>query len=143
LKLCCASFLHEFAPINIRMAKDQRQPLNPTKISGSCGRLLCCLKYEHKYYRKAAKTMPREGALVSTKQGDGEIIDLNLIKRTVVVILENRNIVELPVEEVTVTKGQHAKSAKPKLNKMDVVDEKALEELEDIPGNEDIDDDDD
>ncbi|WP_128425142.1 PSP1 domain-containing protein [Gudongella oleilytica] len=73
--VCCAKFLGEFAPVSIKMAKEQSLSLNPTKISGLCGRLMCCLKYEQDTYEELLKTMPSVGAIVMTPQGKGVIID--------------------------------------------------------------------
>jgi cell fate regulator YaaT (PSP1 superfamily) len=98
--LCCTGFLHDFEPINIRMAKAQRLPLDPVKISGVCGRLLCCLKFEDEFYRQTAKKFPREGAMVSTPQGDGKVIDLNFIKGEVVVETEDEKKVVVPYRDV-------------------------------------------
>jgi cell fate regulator YaaT (PSP1 superfamily) len=81
--LCCATFLKDFEPVSIRMAKDQDLPLNPLRISGACGRLLCCLKYEHPLYVKAQQTMPAKGSLVETPDGPGRVIDYNVPGDTV------------------------------------------------------------
>jgi cell fate regulator YaaT (PSP1 superfamily) len=81
--LCCATFLKDFEPVSIRMAKDQDLPLNPLRISGACGRLLCCLKYEHPLYVKAQETMPARGAEVQTPEGPGRVIDYNVPGETV------------------------------------------------------------
>jgi cell fate regulator YaaT (PSP1 superfamily) len=85
--LCCATFLKDFEPVSIRMAKDQDLPLNPLRISGACGRLLCCLKYEHPLYVKAHETMPQRGTLVDTPEGPGKVIDYNVPGETVKVRL--------------------------------------------------------
>lgn len=74
--LCCATFAGDQQPVSIRMAKDQSLPLNPTKISGCCGRLMCCLKYEHAVYVSFRQQAPRRGALVKTPAGEGKVIDL-------------------------------------------------------------------
>jgi cell fate regulator YaaT (PSP1 superfamily) len=71
--LCCATFLTDFEPVTIRMAKDQDLPLNPLRISGACGRLMCCLKYEHPLYQQAG-TMPNTGARVETPDGPGRVV---------------------------------------------------------------------
>lgn len=73
--LCCATFAGDQEPVSIRMAKDQNLPLNPSKISGCCGRLQCCLKYEHEVYVSFRKRAPRRGAIVVTPGGEGKIID--------------------------------------------------------------------
>ena len=82
--LCCAKFLKDFEPVTIRMAKDQGLPLNPPKISGVCGRLMCCLSYEYKTYKVLAKDLPREGEKVTTPEGKGKVISVNILKRSVV-----------------------------------------------------------
>jgi cell fate regulator YaaT (PSP1 superfamily) len=73
--VCCKQFLGEFAPVSIKMAKDQSLSLNPTKISGLCGRLMCCLKYEHESYEELLKNTPQAGAIAITPMGRGVIID--------------------------------------------------------------------
>ncbi len=86
--LCCATFLGDFAPVSIKMAKEQNLSLNPTKISGICGRLMCCLKYEQEAYESARKFMPKVGALVDTPEGKGEVIESNILRELVKVRLE-------------------------------------------------------
>jgi len=88
-RLCCAKFLKKFEPITIKMAKEQNLPLNPTKISGCCGRLMCCLGYEYGTYKKLMKGMPKEGHIIKTKQGKGKIISVNALKREAVVELDD------------------------------------------------------
>lgn len=78
-KLCCSSFLGEFQPVSIKMAKEQSLSLNPTKISGTCGRLMCCLKYEQDSYEELLKITPKVGALVETSEGRGIVTDANLL----------------------------------------------------------------
>jgi len=84
---CCSTFLDDFQPVSIRMAKTQNLSLNPTKISGTCGRLMCCLKYEQEAYEHLIKTMPKVDAPVDTPKGKGNISEINLLKRTVKVRL--------------------------------------------------------
>jgi len=74
--LCCATFAGDQEPVSIRMAKDQNLPLNPTKISGCCGRLMCCLKYEHEVYLSFRKRAPKRGAIISTPGGEGKVTEL-------------------------------------------------------------------
>ncbi|MCR5141293.1 MAG: stage 0 sporulation family protein [Ruminococcus sp.] len=76
---CCSRFLGEFQPVSVKMAKEQSLSLNPTKLSGSCGRLMCCLKYESEAYQDLLKTTPKVGALVNTSEGRGTVIDVNLL----------------------------------------------------------------
>ncbi len=77
---CCSSFLSDFQPVSIKMAKDQGLSLNLAKISGTCGRLMCCLKYEQSVYDELLKITPRVGSLVSTKEGKGTVCDVNVLK---------------------------------------------------------------
>lgn len=83
--LCCKSFLKDFEPVTVRMAKDQNLPLNPAKISGVCGRLMCCLGYEHKVYKQLLHGLPKQGESISTKEGKGKVISVNPLKRTALV----------------------------------------------------------
>lgn len=99
--LCCMSFLSEFAPVSIRMAREQNLPLNPMKISGTCGRLLCCLVYENEQYRKMKEALPKQGQRVSTAMGEATVVGGNPLKGTVMVELESRVSVELPLSEIT------------------------------------------
>ena len=87
--LCCCSFLREFASINVKMAKEQDLSLTPSTISGICGRLKCCLKYEHEGYLELERTMPRRGDCCECKEGRGRIIDRNLLTQRVVVQLDD------------------------------------------------------
>jgi cell fate regulator YaaT (PSP1 superfamily) len=87
--LCCATFLKDFEPVSIRMAKDQDLPLNPLRISGACGRLLCCLKYEHPLYVKAQETVPPRGTEVDTPEGPGRVVEVNVPSETVKVRLRD------------------------------------------------------
>lgn len=98
--LCCASFLDEFSPVSIRMAKDQDLPLNPMKISGICGRLLCCLSYENETYCCAKQRLPRVGEEVLTSFGLGKVAGVNVIKDTVLIELESKSTVEVPAAQV-------------------------------------------
>ncbi|MBQ1263582.1 MAG: stage 0 sporulation family protein [Oscillospiraceae bacterium] len=77
---CCSSFLSDFQPVSIKMAKDQGLSLNLAKISGTCGRLMCCLKYEQSVYDELLKITPRVGSLVSTREGKGTVCDVNVLK---------------------------------------------------------------
>ncbi len=82
-QVCCAAFLGDFQPVSIKMAKEQSLSLNPNKISGVCGRLMCCLKYEEDHYEATRKQMPKVGKEVITPDGNGTVIDLNILKETV------------------------------------------------------------
>lgn len=82
-KVCCSAFLGDFQPVSIKMAKEQNLSLNPNKISGVCGRLMCCLKYEEDHYEATRKQMPKVGKEVITPDGNGTVIELNILKETV------------------------------------------------------------
>lgn len=98
-RLCCSSFLKDFEPVTIKMAKDQNLPLNPPKISGLCGRLMCCLSYEHKCYREMSRGLPRDGERVETPEGRGKVISVNILKRAAVVALEDGKTVEVSFQK--------------------------------------------
>lgn len=82
-ELCCCSFLRNFEAVSIKMAKDQNMSLNPTKISGNCGRLMCCLKYEHDVYCDKLKSLPKIGAEVKTQDGVGEVSSVETLKEVI------------------------------------------------------------
>lgn len=103
--LCCVSFLSEFDPISIKMAKEQDLPLNPLKISGVCGRLLCCLSYESELYRALKQNLPKAGQKVTTPMGAASVVSVNPLKETVLVALENEVTVELPSRDVSPAKS--------------------------------------
>jgi len=110
--LCCMSFLSEFAPVSIKMAKEQDLPLNPMKISGVCGRLLCCLVYETELYRAMKERLPKTGQRVSTPMGVAKVVGANPLKETVLVELESEATVELPLSQVTIEDEQLKKYGK-------------------------------
>ena len=104
--LCCATFLGDFEPVSIRMAKEQNLSLNPTKISGICGRLMCCLKYENDCYcgdchkRQAKIVPPTQGSHVVVADGEGKVISLNQQRRTATILLDNSRTVVVSWEDV-------------------------------------------
>ena len=105
--LCCSQFLGEFAPVSIKMAKEQNLSLNPTKISGACGRLMCCLKYEQDTYEELLKVTPKQGAIVKTPEGTGSVEYVSLLKGLVKVKLDDENektLKEFNVADVKVLK---------------------------------------
>ncbi|MFC2067533.1 stage 0 sporulation family protein [Chloroflexota bacterium] len=112
--LCCASFLGKLTPVSIKMAKEQNLPLNPMKISGICGRLLCCLGYESDQYHTMKEKMPKEGDGITTPMGTATIVSTNPIKETLMVKLDSQAIVELPLDVITVMDKNH-KSKKEKI----------------------------
>lgn len=91
---CCSTFLPNYARVSIKMAKDQDLPLNPSKISGVCGRLLCCLSYEHEQYLDLKEGMPRRGMCVYTPDGRGEVVEVNVLQQMVVVRLAHSGMQE-------------------------------------------------
>ncbi|MDI6799597.1 MAG: stage 0 sporulation family protein [Actinomycetota bacterium] len=99
-RLCCTLFLNDFEPVSIRMAKEQDLPLNPSKISGVCGRLMCCLKYEHCAYKDFKKRAPARGTEVNSPHGRGVVVDYNVPKERVVVELESGARQEIALAEV-------------------------------------------
>lgn len=105
--LCCSTFLGDFMPVSIKMAKDQNLSLNQTKISGLCGRLMCCLKYENDMYEEARRELPDYGYEVETPDGIGRVVGLNLLDRVVKVKIYQK---EMPMdydhEEITVIKAK-------------------------------------
>ena len=95
---CCSRFLRDFQPVSIKMAKEQGLSLNPTKISGSCGRLMCCLQYEQSVYEELNKLTPKNGTLVNTPEGRGTVVDSNVLTGKIKVRLDREP--EYPVVEV-------------------------------------------
>jgi len=99
--LCCSTFLGDFEPVSIKMAKDQNLSLNPSKISGLCGRLMCCLKYENDEYETAKELMPDMGARISTPDGKGKVVGINLLERVMQVELaEQQRVLDYTLEEI-------------------------------------------
>ena len=97
---CCSSFLDKFGPVSIRMAKEQNLSLNPTKISGQCGRLMCCLTYEFETYKELKKQFPKIGKSVMTPSGEGKVIRHNVLGSTLTVRLEGGAEIDVPVESI-------------------------------------------
>ena len=104
---CCKRFLSEFVPVSVRMAKDQGMSTNPTKITGACGKLICCLSYEENVYEDAFKTMPRVGYTVSTPDGVGVACEVSVLNETVKVRFDKDN-VEIkvyPAKDINILRG--------------------------------------
>ncbi len=104
LFLCCNSFLTDFNSVSINMAKNQMLALNPTKINGICGRLLCCLAYENDSYTELKKNLPKMGSVIDTPMGSGKVISVNVLKNTYSVDLKEKGIVEFNGENNESTK---------------------------------------
>ena len=111
--LCCSRFLKEFNSINVKMAKEQDLSLTPATISGACGRLKCCLKYEHDGYTELAKGMPRKGEYCETPDGSGRITDRNLLTGKVFVTMENGNVNQYSVSDVKIAHNNDRKGNAP------------------------------
>ena len=111
--MCCSTFLGDFASVSIKMAKEQNLSLNPTKISGICGRLMCCLNYEQSTYEDIRKRMPKVGSIVKTSEGTGEVFSNNTVKESVKVKLrkgEEEILEEFKIENVELIKGHYEDS---------------------------------
>ena len=108
---CCATFLDDFQPVSIKMAKTQNLSLNPTKISGTCGRLMCCLKYEQDAYEYLLSRCPKEESFVDTPEGRGTVAEVNLLRQTVKVRMEDdpETVSSFSVEEIAVLRNGKAK----------------------------------
>jgi cell fate regulator YaaT (PSP1 superfamily) len=99
-QLCCQTFLKDFNSVTIDMAKDQDLSLNTTKLSGLCGRLMCCLVYEHELYANLKKSLPEIGSMVSTPNGKGKLVSINCVKETCGVEFDERNIKNFKITQI-------------------------------------------
>lgn len=99
-ELCCRTFLKELEPVTMRMAKNQKTTMDPSKISGRCGRLMCCLKYEDEVYLNLKSKLPKKGARVQIAQGEGEVLDIDVLAQEAVVELASRDKVKVKAEEI-------------------------------------------
>ncbi len=102
MEICCRSFLKDFSSVSMKQAKLQRLPLDPSKISGRCGRLKCCLNYETETYRELIKCLPARGSRVSTPEGNGEVVDVDVLGGRVVVELKDGRVARFEKDTVTV-----------------------------------------
>lgn len=112
---CCASFLEDFQPVSIKMAKTQNLSLNPTKISGTCGRLMCCLKYEQEAYEDLIRTSPRMDSFVDTPEGRGTVVEVDLLRQRVKVRMEEEpeTISVFPNSDIAVLRSGKARKNDP------------------------------
>jgi len=99
-RLCCNSFLSSFAPVSIKMAKGQNLALNPSKISGMCGRLMCCLTYEYDYYEEVQRDIPRLGKRIKTIKGEGKILRHNALLETITIMLDSGEEIEVSYDDI-------------------------------------------
>lgn len=123
---CCSSYLGEFQPVSIKMAKEQGLSLSPVKISGTCGRLMCCLKYEQEAYLDLLKRTPKIGAIVNTPDGRGEVIDVNLITGTLRVRMDRSP--EAAPHTFKVKEVKLVKDGSIRLDKKEIQELKGLED---------------
>ena len=113
-EFCCSTFLHEFIPVTLKMAKVQQLPLNPGKLSGPCGRLRCCLTYENEVYRQMRHNLPHVGSLVRTPEGPGTVRKLDLLQETVGVSLPGKEgLSEWPARQLEWDEGQNLPNPRP------------------------------
>ncbi|WIV12315.1 stage 0 sporulation family protein [Proteiniborus sp. MB09-C3] len=132
--LCCSTFLGEFAPVSIKMAKEQSLSLNPTKISGICGRLMCCLKYEHEMYEKILERLPSIGSIVMTPNGKGIVVETNTLLEIAKVKVklpdDTEDIIPFVIDEIKEVEKPTAPVEESTLIEIeDIEDMKKLEEL--------------
>ncbi len=128
-ELCCCTFLSNFETVSIKMAKEQNISLNPSKISGNCGRLMCCLKYENEIYEEKLKKLPNIGAIVETEDGEGEVDNVEILKEKIRVKFKNEfgyTYKKYDVKDIKVLKD----IAKEKIDEEELKNKKELEELE-------------
>ena len=137
--LCCSTFLGDFSSVSIKMAKEQHLSLNPTKISGICGRLMCCLNYEQSTYEDIRKRMPKVGSIVKTSEGTGEVFSNNIVKESVKVKLrkgEEEILEEFKIEDIELIKGHYEDSIDDDDIKLEIESEEDRKLIKDlIKGN--------
>lgn len=105
-EICCSSFLQNFDPVSIKMAKEQGLSLNPTKISGVCGRLMCCLTFENETYKSLKRDMPKLGKKVNLKEGTGKVVRQNVLKETVTLRMEDNTEIDRHIHDLEEEKRQ-------------------------------------
>lgn len=130
--LCCHSYLSEFSPVSIRMAKDQNLSLNPTKISGACGRLMCCLKNEEETYEYLNSKLPGIGDTVVIRDGGikGTVKDINVLRQQVSVLITGDDDTDIRTVHVNEISFQNRRKARPKLSAEEIKEMKELEAME-------------
>ena len=124
--LCCNSYMGDFEPVSIKMVKEQNLSLNPTKISGTCGRLMCCLKNEQAVYESLSKHTPSVGSIVETPEGKGNVTSANVLKGIVTVAIgeEDKTLKDFSVKEVKILKRNNRKDEE----KINMAELKGLED---------------
>ncbi|MFC1855776.1 stage 0 sporulation family protein, partial [Thermodesulfobacteriota bacterium] len=111
-EFCCSSFLCSFEPVSVKMAKEQNLALNPMKISGACGRLMCCLSYEHSTYLELKKEFPPNGRRVKTEFGEGKIVRREVLSRKVLVVLDSGDAKSVSLDDITLLKKDRSTGEK-------------------------------
>jgi len=104
--LCCKTFMKSLEPVTMRMAKSQKATLDPTKISGVCGRLMCCLRYEDKVYSELKTKLPKRGVMVSTKRVSGKVVDTDVLAQIVSIRTSDSNLIRVPASEIVSVEGR-------------------------------------
>jgi cell fate regulator YaaT (PSP1 superfamily) len=111
LELCCTTWMTDFEPIGIRMAKNQNLPLNPSEISGVCGKLLCCLSFEEEQYRELKKGLPKVGSRLTSAVGSGRVVDVNVLTRKITISWETGSRVVVDADEFDDLRSRKAEAA--------------------------------
>ena len=135
--MCCSTFLGDFASVSIKMAKEQNLSLNPTKISGICGRLMCCLNYEQSTYEDIRKRIPKVGSIVKTEDGTGVVVSNNIIKESVKVKLrckktEEEVLEDYKIENIELVEGSYEDSVEDSDIKLEVTSEEDRKLIKDL-----------
>ena len=129
-QLCCCSFLGNFETVSIKMAKEQNISLNPSKISGNCGRLMCCLKYEQNVYEEKLDRLPRIGSIVKCQEGTGEVCGIETLKELVKIKLTDGN--ETYFRKYKLEDIEIIKNAEEDSDKLEVENNEELKELQEL-----------
>ena len=135
--MCCSTFLGDFASVSIKMAKEQNLSLNPTKISGICGRLMCCLNYEQSTYEDIRKRIPKVGSIVKTEDGTGVVVSNNIIKESVKVKLKCKKtgdeiLEDYKIENIELVEGSYEDSVEDSDIKLEVTSEEDRKLMKDL-----------
>ena len=135
--MCCSTFLGDFASVSIKMAKEQNLSLNPTKISGICGRLMCCLNYEQSTYEDIRKRIPKVGSIVKTEDGTGVVVSNNIIKESVKVKLKCKKtgdeiLEDYKIENIELVEGSYEDSVEDSDIKLEVTSEEDRKLIKDL-----------
>ena len=133
--MCCSSFLGDFASVSIKMAKEQNLSLNPTKISGICGRLMCCLNYEQSTYEDIRKRLPKVGAIVKTPYGNGEVTGNSIVKEIVKVKLKKGDeevIEEYGISDIELISGEYEDTVDESNIKLEIESEEDKKLIKDL-----------